>query len=84
MGDHIYKFEQGSTLKDVITGFEGVVTGRANFISGCNRYLLCVRNKTEKREDEWFDEQRLELVPGERILLQADVAPGADRDATPR
>lgn len=48
----------GATAKDVITGFEGVVTGRASYLTGCDQYLLSPRGEKEAR---WFDGQRLEL-----------------------
>ena len=51
-------FELGVKAKDKITGFEGIITGRADHITGCNTYGL--KGKLDKdgqpREVEWFDE----------------------------
>lgn len=35
-----YKFELGATLKDKITGFEGIATGVASYITGCDQYVI--------------------------------------------
>lgn len=63
-----FKFEHGKEAKDQITGFKGVVTGRADYITGCNQYLLVptVDNDGKKVDAHWLDENRLELVPDGR------------------
>jgi hypothetical protein len=50
----------GETAKDVITGFEGVATGRASYITGCDQYLISPRSGD--KDPKWIDEQRLEIV----------------------
>ncbi|MQU72366.1 hypothetical protein [Sinorhizobium meliloti] len=47
----------GSYAKDCITNFTGVVTGHAEYITGCDQYLLSPQ--TPDKEPKWFDEQRL-------------------------
>ena len=51
-------FELGVKAKDKITGFEGIITGRADHITGCNTYGLKPKiDKDGKVQDcEWFDE----------------------------
>jgi hypothetical protein len=51
----------GSFAKDRITNFAGVVTGHAEYITGCDQYLLSPRNSD--KEPRWFDEQRLDVDP---------------------
>ena len=71
----------GVTAKDKITGFSGVVTGSASYISGCDQYLLSpkVDEKGEYKEGRWFDEQRLEVPSGnEMITLDNSNGNGAD------
>lgn len=61
-----FKFELGETLKDIITGFHGVVMGRTQYATGCNHYGLVSRDldKDGKPKDwQWFDESRLVSVP---------------------
>ncbi len=47
----------GSYAKDCITNFTGVVTGHAEYITGCDQYLLSPQ--TPDKGPKWFDEQRL-------------------------
>ncbi|ARS72095.1 hypothetical protein CN204_32535 [Sinorhizobium meliloti] len=51
----------GSFAKDCITNFAGVVTGHAEYITGCDQYLLSPRNPD--KEPKWFDGQRLAVDP---------------------
>ena len=80
----------GCTAKDKITGFKGVVTGKASYLTGCNQYLI-----TPKLEDKidgsmnqayptgtWIDEGRLEFVS--QTFSESDVKAeknGADLQA---
>ena len=71
-----YKFELGSTLKDKITGFQGVATGVASYITGCDQYVIQPELKDcAFVEAKWFDDNRLETV-GDKVLkleLKEDV-----------
>lgn len=73
----------GSTVKDVVTGFKGVVTGRATYLTGCDQYLVTPPLFEGKRQDAgWFDVQRLEVdstVPA--VQLDNEETPGADMPA---
>ena len=81
------KTELGTRARDRITGFEGRVTGRCEYITGCNQVLLAppVGANGEAREAHWFDEQRLEILDnGERITLDNGDTPGCDKPAPVR
>lgn len=58
------KFKLGVEAKDKITGFQGIITGHAEYLTGCDQYIL--QPKCEKQgaypEANWFDEGRLELI----------------------
>lgn len=60
----------GSTVRDAVTGFQGVATGRFEYLNGCIRYMVECPPKDEggKPEELIFDEERLEQVepPHER------------------
>ena len=71
----------GSTAKDKITGFTGIVVGRVEYISGCNQVFLVPKvDKDGKRRDgEWFDEQRIDVDQKTRVItLENAKTPGSD------
>jgi len=56
----IFKIEMGKKVKDSITGFSGIVTARAEYITGCRQYTVTPKAKDNKHADSyWFDEDRL-------------------------
>ena len=66
----------GKLCRDKITGFEGVCTGRTEWIYGCDQYCLTPRvqdDKTKLNDGQWFDDGRLEVI---ELCLQL-LAPGA-------
>jgi hypothetical protein len=52
----------GQEGKDRITGFKGIITGRAVFLNGCARIALQppVDKEGKSRKIEWFDEANIE------------------------
>lgn len=76
--------ELGQKGRDKVTGFEGIITGRAQYLTGCDQYNLVPPVKDGKLEGaQWFDEGRIG-VTGPAITA-ADVAGpkpgGPQRDA---
>tara|TARA_R110002049_G_scaffold199037_2_gene369118 strand:+ start:113 stop:364 length:252 start_codon:yes stop_codon:yes gene_type:complete len=58
------KFNLGNEVKDKITGFQGIATGHAEYLTGCDQYVVqpkCEKNGTYP-DANWFDEGRLEWV----------------------
>lgn len=57
-------FPLGIKAEDKITGFKGIITGRADHITGCNTYGL--KPKVDKegkvQEIEWFDEGMIDQI----------------------
>lgn len=77
----------GATVRDRITGFAGVATGRCTYISGCNQVLVApsVAPDGAARDSAWFDEQRLDVDPtAGLVVLENGAAPGFDRPAPKR
>lgn len=81
------KIKMGAMGRDRITGFEGRVIGRCEYISGCNQLLLAPEvdpNTKSMRESHWIDEQRIEPTgSGGVIALDNGSTPGFDK-APPR
>jgi hypothetical protein len=67
----------GASVSDRITGFSGVVTGRASYITGCDQYL--VQPRTGDKDPKWVDEQRL-VVDDTVELLVIDNSNGNGAD----
>lgn len=68
----------GKTATDKISGFKGVVTAYAQYISGCNQCLLSppVDGDGKYQSGDWFDEQRLEFASKKKVTLDNGVNPG--------
>jgi hypothetical protein len=83
----VTKFQNGDEVKDKITGFQGVVTGFTNYITGCNQILVAPPVKDgDFKESHWFDEDRCELIQGGKVPLatvrdKAGEHPGFDKPA---
>ena len=56
-----HKFQSGETVKDIVTGIEGVVMVRADYYTGCIHYGIQPKlNKDGSLGDwVWLDEIRL-------------------------
>lgn len=54
----------GDEVKDAITGFRGIVTARASYITGCDQ--VCVQpmqgSDGTVKDAKWFDDVRVEYV----------------------
>jgi len=65
------KFQLGDVLKDVVTGYEGVVLAITHYYTGCVHYCLQSR-KLDKdgKERTWesYDESRL-VIAGKAVQL---------------
>lgn len=72
----------GQTVKCRVTGFSGIVTGHANYLSGCDQFLVAppVDKDGNWKEGHWFDEQRL-IVTDENALSYENPKNGADGKA---
>lgn len=58
------KIKLGLEAKDKITGFKGIITGHADYLTGCDQYLLQPKSKADGdfNEGRWFDEGRIEII----------------------
>lgn len=76
----------GKKAKDVITGFEGIIIGKAEYLYGCTQYGVAPECKEGKREAiEWFDEGRLR-VTGDGVMPESvqSESPGCENNEHPR
>ena len=79
-----FAIANGASVQCKVTGFEGVVTGRVDYITGCNQYLVQPKVKADGTvvEPRWIDEHRLSVQAHVAVLtlVQGD-RPGADASA---
>lgn len=75
--------ELGRKVKDRITGFTGITTGRCVYLTGCNQVLVApgVGADGSLRDSHWIDEQKIEYVDDSVISLDNGQTPGFDKPA---
>lgn len=58
----------GKEVKDMVTGYSGIVTGKITWLFGCNQYHVLPKASDDGslKDGVWFDEGRL-IVIGEGI-----------------
>jgi hypothetical protein len=74
----------GQKAKDKITGFEGILIGRCQYLTGCDQYGIAPPAKDgEVKNSQWFDEGRIEVL-GKGVTIGEVTATkngGPNRDA---
>lgn len=69
----------GKTGTDIITGFSGIITAAACYITGCDQYSLTAEvkdNYTEGRQG-WFDVNRIEISDKVVVEIETEKEKGA-------
>lgn len=54
----------GSIVKDTLTGFKGMATGKTQWLFGCTRIAIEPTSCKDGKpiEMQWFDEQRIQVI----------------------
>ena len=64
----------GMKAKDIITDREGIITAKAEYLTGCTQYAVTGK---EKDSYDWVDEGRLLILDKTPIkLIKKDVSDG--------
>jgi hypothetical protein len=73
----------GSTVKDKVSGFTGVVTSRCEYITGCVQYGVTPKVDKEGKllVSNWFDEDRLTVLKRPLVMGRR---PTGGPQSTPR
>ncbi len=68
----MFKIKMGSTVKDKVTGFTGIVTARCEFISGCLQYCVLPKSGKDGKypDHQYFDEERLIVVKKPLVMAR--------------
>jgi len=67
------KIQLGSKVKDVITGFTGIVMADVKYLTGCHHYAVCPDKLTKEgkmQEWEWLDSKRFIKISDKVITLK--------------
>ncbi|RWX72529.1 hypothetical protein [Mesorhizobium sp. M2A.F.Ca.ET.039.01.1.1] len=75
----------GDRVKDTITGFAGIATGRADYLTGCTQFCITppVKEDGTTRDSHWYDEDRIEVVEAGAVKI-AVKRPGGPSDPSER
>lgn len=62
----------GDKVKDTLTGFTGVVTGRVEYLTGCNQVYVLPKSEKENeiKDGNWFDIERIEKVEDRAVKIE--------------
>lgn len=62
----------GDKVKDTLTGFTGIVTARAEYLTGCNQVYVLPKSEKENeiKGGEWFDMERIEKVADRAVQIK--------------
>ena len=76
----------GCRVRDTFTGFEGVATGRSEWLYGCTRISIQPTELKDGKvvEPDWFDVQRVEVIDvGFSLTPQVGLIGGPQSDPSP-
>lgn len=82
-----FKFDLGVTVKHLVHGLEGVVIGRADELTGGNRYMVQPRGMTpdgKLHDYVWCHEQELEQTKAKKIVMPMEEKPGGPSESARR
>jgi hypothetical protein len=54
--------ELGDRVKEQVTGWEGILVGRADYLTGCEQWLVEAMGEGGVPKAYWFDASRLEVL----------------------
>lgn len=77
----MFQFELGQVVRDLITGYEGVVIGRTEWLNGCVRYVVQSQKLKDgiPLQEHNFDEQQIEAVKGKKPVKTLKKPTGGPR-----
>lgn len=80
------KVELGDTVKDMNTGFKGVVVCRSEYINGCVQYEVVPKVDKDNKQSEaiQIDEQCLIVVKKKKKPIVKEDVGGSYRKGTPQ
>lgn len=74
----------GNVVRDTVTGFQGTVTAKGEYLNGCIQFCVLPPMAADGKmpEGQWIDWQRLEVV-ADGIQVKSSTTGGPQRDQMP-
>jgi len=69
----------GDRASDTLTGYEGIVVGKVQYLTGCDQALLKPQRRKEDGsmlDAQWFDIQRLTITKAGAYTIDNGTTPG--------
>jgi hypothetical protein len=77
----------GNTYVDIISGFEGICTAKATYLTGCDRSALTPKKLNKDNdgpaEPNWFDDSVLVARTAERVEVDTEPVGASRRTGGP-
>ena len=76
----------GSKAKDIITGFTGIVTAHAEYLTGCDQYCLKPQDLDKDggmKKGVWFDVEQIEVCDNSLLQINSRPTGGPRMDQAP-
>jgi hypothetical protein len=72
----------GDEVKDIVTGFTGIVTAKTEWLNKCVRIHVTPQKLHEGKpiESQVFDLEQLEVLKKKAVVIEKEIPTGGDRD----
>ena len=70
----------GDKVREITSGFEGIVVGYSEYLWGCEQFLVTRRDERGLPESLWFDVARLKIVKRDALKPVRTEVPGTGPD----
>lgn len=79
----MFKFNLGDEVQSLVSGFKGVIVGRAEYLNGCLQYDVVGRVKKDgKVPSIWIDEESLEIITALKVKVKKSPTGGPQNTPT--
>ena len=82
----VFKFDLGDLVKDKVSGYEGIVIVRSEWLNACRRYSIQAQALKDGKPIEaiGLDEDNMELVQAKKVADRAEKPTGGDQPMASR
>ena len=69
----IFKHNLGDEVRDLVTGYSGIIIARSEYLNGCIRYGVQrtkLTKESKPQDSEWFDEKQIEVIKAKKVDVE--------------